>query len=102
MRVLQLSAVDLTLETAVFGTLAVVILGLGIAITYIAFRGYRRNQSRPMLFIALGFGLILLVQVALLPVDLLLDVDRFVLQTLTQLGQVVGMLAILHALTMDA
>lgn len=102
MRVLQLPGVDLTLETAVFGALAVAILGLGIAITYIAFRGYRRNQSQPMLFIAIGFGLILLVQVALLPVDLLLDVDRFVLQTVTQLAQVVGMLAILHALTMDA
>lgn len=102
MPILQLAADDLTLETAVFGALAVAILGLGIAITYIAFRGYRRNQSRPMLFIAIGFGLILLVQVALLPVDLLLDVDRFVLQTLTQLAQVVGMLAILHALTMDA
>jgi len=28
---------------------------LGLAITYIAFQGYRRNSSRPMLFVAVGF-----------------------------------------------
>ena len=28
---------------------------LGGAISYIAFQGYRRNSSRPMLFVAVGF-----------------------------------------------
>lgn len=28
---------------------------LGVIITYIAFEGYRRNGSRPMLFVAVGF-----------------------------------------------
>ena len=31
---------------------------LGLAISYIAYRGYRRNRSRPMLFVAAGFALI--------------------------------------------
>lgn len=35
-------------------SLAIVLLGLGISVE--AFRGYRRNRSRPMLFLALGIA----------------------------------------------
>lgn len=101
MTFLQLPPVGFTLEAGVFWTLAMAILVLGLSITYIAFRGYRRNQSRPMLFIAIGFGLILLIQAILLPVDLLLGMDQFTGRTITQLAQVVGMLSILYALTME-
>lgn len=98
---IQLVPVDLTFETIVFWTLAIGILVLGLAITFIAYRGYRRNESRPMLFIAIGFGLILLIQVLLLPVDLVFDLDQFTLQTVTQAAQIAGMLSILYALTME-
>lgn len=39
---------------------------LGLAVGYIAFRGYRRNQSLPMLFVATGFLLAFWTPVLLL------------------------------------
>ena len=33
-------------------------LFLGAFIVYLAYRGYRRNRSRPLLYVALGFALI--------------------------------------------
>lgn len=33
-------------------------LFLGAFIVYLAYKGYRRNASRPLLYVALGFGLI--------------------------------------------
>jgi uncharacterized membrane protein (DUF441 family) len=42
-----------------FATLTKVIaLALGSFIVYLAYKGYRRNASRPLLYVALGFGLI--------------------------------------------
>jgi branched-subunit amino acid ABC-type transport system permease component len=35
-----------------------VALVLGAFIVYLAFRGYKRNASRPLLYVSLGFGLI--------------------------------------------
>ncbi|MEF8855701.1 MAG: hypothetical protein V5A24_09460, partial [Haloarculaceae archaeon] len=52
------------------GYLLAAILGLFIA--YQAYRGYRRNDSRPMLFISLGFVLALGVPFSLLLVSPLL------------------------------
>jgi hypothetical protein len=31
------------------------VMALGLLISYQGFRGYRRNQSQPMLFVAVGF-----------------------------------------------
>lgn len=33
-------------------------LVLGVFIVYLAYRGYRRNRSGPLLYVALGFGLL--------------------------------------------
>lgn len=42
-----------------FATAAkVVALFLGAFIIYLAYRGYRRNRSRPLLYVAVGFALI--------------------------------------------
>lgn len=42
-----------------FATAAkVVALFLGAFIVYLAYRGYRRNRSRPLLYVAVGFALI--------------------------------------------
>ena len=35
-----------------------VALALGAFIVYLAYKGYRRNASRPLLYVALGFALI--------------------------------------------
>ena len=36
----------------------VIALFLGAFIVYLAYKGYRRNASKPLLYVALGFGLI--------------------------------------------
>lgn len=42
-----------------FATAAkVVALFLGAFIVYLAYRGYRRNRSRPLLYVAVGFAMI--------------------------------------------
>ncbi len=38
----------------------IIALLLGAYIVYLAYRGYRRNASKPRLYVALGFGLITL------------------------------------------
>lgn len=48
--VLALSTVDLVLLVSDYVT---ILVSFGIA--YVAYRGYRRNDSRPMLFVAAGF-----------------------------------------------
>lgn len=96
-----------SLELALFGSGVVTVL-LGIAIAYVAFRGYRRNASRPMLFMAIGFvlavalpgtlsyllyGLTMVLQVSL-------GVDLVYLAALMQVSEAVGMACILYALVM--
>lgn len=51
--------------TVQFG-LTVVSSVLGLAVGYVAFRGYRRNESLPMLFVATGFLLAFWTPVLLL------------------------------------
>ncbi len=42
-----------------FATIAkLAALILGVFIVYLAYKGYRRNRSRPLLYVALGFALI--------------------------------------------
>lgn len=36
----------------------IIALFLGTFIVYLAYKGYRRNASKPLLYVALGFGLI--------------------------------------------
>lgn len=52
------SDVYLTPETALIVGLALGATVLSALITYQAYRGYRRNDSRPMLFLAIGFAFI--------------------------------------------
>ncbi len=72
---------------------------LGIAIAYVAWRGYRRNDSRPMLFMALGFVLALGVPFGLLLVFVAVPgLSEGVVGVLTQVSQVAGLVAVLYAL----
>jgi hypothetical protein len=94
---LQSSALD-TLSLVRQASEAVTVL-LGLAISYIAFRGYRRNRSRAMLFVAAGFVLVVgvpaLVTVALY---LLLDVPLPVVNSIGQASELLGLGAILYGL----
>jgi len=79
------------------------IIGIGIAI--IAYRGYRKNESRPMLFLATGFILVLgvpfVLYIGAVPLVAVFDISpgpQAVVIGLAELSQVVGLLSILHAL----
>ena len=80
---------------------------IGLAIAGIAYWGYRRNGSRPMLFLSVGFVLVLgfpfiLFLVALAAVALagLPPVAERGVVVATELSQVIGLLVIVYALRM--
>lgn len=78
---------------------------VGIAIAYIAYRGYRRNESRPMCYIALGFALVLGVPfvlyiggVALVALVAVPTWAQAAVIGVAELSQLAGLVAILYAL----
>jgi hypothetical protein len=72
---------------------------IGLFIAYQAYRGYRRNDSRPMLFIAVGFALALAVPFLLVVLYVALPfLSEALVSLLSQLSQVSGLIAILYAL----
>lgn len=75
---------------------------LGLFIAYVAYRGYRRNDSRPMLFIAIGFFTILVVPMVLIVLVLAgVRPPEYVAQFVVQTFEIAGLLAIIYALTME-
>jgi hypothetical protein len=76
---------------------------VGLFIAYQAYRGYRRNDSRPMLFLAAGFVLALAVPFLLLLAFVALPFLGEGLATLlSQTSQVAGLLLVVYALRMPA
>ncbi len=76
---------------------------IGLFIAYQAYRGYRRNDSRPMLVIAVGFCFALAVPFLLVVLYILLPfLPEALVAVLGQASQVSGLLAILYALRMPA
>jgi hypothetical protein len=72
---------------------------LGLFIAYQAYRGYRRNDSKPMLFIAAGFTLILGAPIPLFAAHLLFSVGSQVyVQGVIQAVELVGLACIVYAL----
>ncbi|MFP8951862.1 hypothetical protein ACLI4Z_02650 [Natrialbaceae archaeon A-arb3/5] len=78
---------------------------LGFVIAYIAYRGYRRNESRPMLYISTGFILLLavpfvlvVVAISLISVTGPLPIIEQGVVVATELSQVIGLLVIFYAL----
>ena len=75
---------------------------IGLFIAYQAYRGYRRNDSRPMLVLAVGFALALAVPFLLLLVYAAAPVSETAVAVLSQCSQLSGLFAILYALRMPA
>lgn len=88
--------------TLQIGLLAYELVGamLGVFIAYLAYRGYRRNRSRPMLFVALGFALALGVPLVVTLVYLTLPVTggRVAVQVASQTFEIAGLLCIVYGL----
>lgn len=74
--------------------------GLGVVIASLAYRGYRRNRSRPMLFVSLGFALALGAPLLLTVAYVALPVagGRVAVQVITQTFEVVGLSCIIYGL----
>lgn len=96
-----LQSIDLeALRTVRQASEAIIIL-FGLAISYIAYTAYRENQSRPMLFIAVGFVLVLFVPGAVAVVlFLVLDVPAPIINSVNQFFELAGLGLILYGLWM--
>jgi hypothetical protein len=76
-----------------------VTLVLGAAISYIAYRAYRQNQSRPMLFIAVGFALIVFVPAIIIGILIFVfNTPTPIVNSLAQVSELLGLGAILYGL----
>jgi uncharacterized membrane protein (DUF441 family) len=96
---LPLQSVDLETLQRVRSASEILSVALGLAISYLAYRAYRRHRSRPMLFVAVGFALILGVPgVAFVTLVVLLDVAIPVVNGLVQVSELAGLAAILYGL----
>lgn len=72
---------------------------LGLAISYLAYTAYRQNQSRPMLYVAIGFILVLFVQAPLALLFIyILELPTPVVNTLVQVPEFAGLGLILYGL----
>lgn len=98
MSLLQLSP---SLQTQIAFVLTVTSTILGLAVGYLALRGYWQSRQRPMLFIAVGFFLVFWTPVLLVAGPYLIPlVGPFVYGMLGEISQIVGLISILFGLRM--
>lgn len=89
-----LGTADLVLLASDFLTVV-----LGLVIAYFAYLGYRRNDSRAMLFVAIGFVLVFGGPGLLALVYLFTPIaNGYLVSGLTQASELAGMLAILYGI----
>ena len=99
MLTLTLQSIDLETVRAVRQASEAIVVLLGLAISYIAYRAYRRNQSRPMLFIATGFILVLFIPGVLgVTLYLLVGVPAPIVNSISQVSELAGLGLILYGL----
>jgi len=77
-----------------FFSIVSVVLGLGVA--YLAVRGYLRSGQRPMLFIAVGFVIVLWIPLLLLFGIAVPSVDEILFGSIAAISQTLGLLLILY------
>jgi hypothetical protein len=76
-------------------------VALGLVISYVALRGYLDHGSRPMLFVSVGFALVLGVPGLVSAVFLLGGVGtEVVVGAIGQASEILGMVCILYGLAM--
>ncbi|MFC6963334.1 DUF7521 family protein [Halocatena marina] len=99
MSVLQLSEFGSNTELLIFAVAAIT-AAAGLFVAYQAVRGYQRNESQPMLYLAVGIVLLTAVpfiaQHALAILTAATDAEILLVVTAAHLG---GVAAILYALT---
>jgi hypothetical protein len=96
---LQLSDVGIAQQIRLVGEGVTVVLGLFIS--YVALQGYRRNRSRPMLFVSVGFFCVVGVPALLFVAFLVFPLSQDVTSNLVQLVEILGMVSILYGLRVE-
>jgi hypothetical protein len=91
-----LQSFEVTLDASLVGLLVLLVgVAVGTIVVYQAYRGFRRNASRPMLFLAVGLLLLGPVHFLLS----LLSLGAFSTAASQQVVDVLGLLVILYSLT---
>jgi hypothetical protein len=91
--------VEVTFHTGpVVFVLALATVLLGLYIAYQAYRGYRRNRSRPMLYLSAGIVLLTFVPAVFSTLGANVAVIQGASVTLSFLSRLVGLLSILYAI----
>lgn len=72
---------------------------LGLAVGYLALKGYWQSRKRPMFFIAIGFFLVFWTPLLLLAGPVLAPVvGQFIFGVLGEISRIIGLLCILYGL----
>jgi len=98
---LQLTFPEVPQWVRIFTQVAQVLTAVvGLLIAYTAYKGYRRNDSRPMFFIALGFGLAIGLPFVLVVPLVLVESALFatLITVVSEGATLVGLGCILYAL----
>lgn len=82
-----------------FATITKVIaLFLGAFIVYLAYKGYRRNATKPLLYVALGFGLITVGTIAEGVLYVLLGSELLIAVAMGTIVTVLGFMSIIYSI----
>ena len=79
-----------------------VVVAITLVIAYVAYRGYRRNDSRPMLAIAAGFALAFGGPGGVFLLSLVLPIPQLAVGIVTQTTETAGTLLILYGFVAPA
>ena len=79
-----------------------VVVAISLVVAAVAYRGYRRNHSRPMLAIATGFALAFGGPGGVFLLSLVVPIPQLVVGVVTQTTETVGMLLILYGFVAPA
>ncbi len=74
-----------------------VALVLGTFIVYLAYKGYRRNTSKPLLYVALGFALITAATIVEGILYVIVGSDLLVALFISSIITVIGFVAIIYS-----
>ena len=75
-----------------------VALLLGTFIVFLAYKGYRRNTSKPLLYVALGFGLITAATIVEGILYVIIGSDLLVALFISTIVTVIGFVAIIYSI----
>jgi len=91
--------IDPALQSQIALILTLISTVLGLAVGFLALKGYWQSRRRPMLFIAVGFFLVFWTPVLLLAGPYLVPLTGgFVYGMLGEISQILGLVCILYGL----